>query len=546
MRVASPAAPAVARPVARAAVLASTLAAVLVLPACPRPTFDTDPPPIRVRSDAEGFFEVADQDAVSELHAGDGVLFAAGRHGRIAPGASGHEVFARGTDGSFAARRIVVAAHLAASLREPALRAAAASGSTTASELASGIGADLPRSGTIGYGGGAETGFRGPGADLATYAPRGSAFARFRDVEAMLRVCGEADRLAARILAAHDDGRDFRTLGEFLRRLRIPEIWKANPGGEKGAGECGITAGSVVRGTTDAALLLRIRDPALHHMETQAGIALAGAHEIEMTSAAADDPWPERRRTAPVRRVFDDVEIATPEFGPWSVSSLPPMDGTVAALPGWAARRGAPPPAEEAAFARIPRMPFDVDTVKEPGRRTVLAKSWRGLAARWLGDDRAAAPFPAPAGRPLLVPRTEGALWVRVATDAKGLAVSVECDAEADAPRIEAVLALAAAPLANHAAVCASNRDELSVVALAERRATNLAERAFLHLGFAPVCPCGGRYDAHPVTREVACTAHGTGRAPRSAKAPPPLVRALAREGAVVSFRIPVDWERRD
>lgn len=545
----------------RGAAHAAAFAVFLGLGACARPAFDLASPPLPAERDAEGFFRVT--EPVASVRAAGGVRFAAGRYGRALDGAERCDVFVRGADGAFVVRRLAFTPS-PVPLRPAAIRAVTESDEIppAARSLARGDSVALPP--PSGPAAGAPLDFepRGRGADLAAYPAKGAAFARFRDVEAMFRVCGEADRLAARILAARGDGRDYRTFRELLRRLRVPEIWKANPGGEKGSGECAIVVHRdperPARGEPDAALLLRIRDPALHHMETLAGITLAGAHEA--MTARAEDPFPERRRTAPTRRVSDDVEIAEPEFSSRMFRPATDPSRSLAAQPDWKARRGEVPAPEEAAFARIPRLVRG----EEPGADEVAvrrreAAGWLRLAADWLGapagpDDGSRAPLLS--HRATLGAETAGTIWIRVVTDERGLRVSVECEAASDAERIESLLALAARPLPNHADVCRSNRDDLSVVALSiaagsgvARRGPplGLAERAFLHLGFEPVCPCGGRYDAHPATREVSCTAHGADGSPREGVAPPrALVRALAREGRTVSFTMPVDWERRD
>jgi hypothetical protein len=78
-----------------------------------------------------------------------------------------------------------------------------------------------------------------------------------------------------------------------------------------------------------------------------------------------------------------------------------------------------------------------------------------------------------------------------------------------------------------------------------DRAQTDLAERAFVVLGWKPVCPCRGTYSAHPVTRDVACSVHGTDARP--SPEPKPLravLRDVASEGVVVRFRVPIDWDR--
>jgi len=84
---------------------------------------------------------------------------------------------------------------------------------------------------------------------------------------------------------------------------------------------------------------------------------------------------------------------------------------------------------------------------------------------------------------------------------------------------------------------------EIFPVARVERDAKDLAERCFVVLGWKPVCPCDGVYDAHPVTREPSCSVHGSDTSPLAgAPVARPLIRDLRREGATVRCRVPVDW----
>jgi hypothetical protein len=174
-----------------------------------------------------------------------------------------------------------------------------------------------------------------------------------------------------------------------------------------------------------------------------------------------------------------------------------------------------------------------------PGERIARGAVW--LAARWAGVPCGFSPSAervAVEAGPLAQ-----VLWLRAVTDVKGAHVECVFRTEDAAERARVALELAARPLENHGAVCSSNRRELTPLALAERSVDDLAERCFVVMSFKPVCPCGGRYEAHPVTREVDCTVHGSDRRPvAEVKAPKPLLRDLVREGAAVRFLWPIRW----
>ena len=93
---------------------------------------------------------------------------------------------------------------------------------------------------------------------------------------------------------------------------------------------------------------------------------------------------------------------------------------------------------------------------------------------------------------------------------------------------------------------CRRNLRDLVPLALVERAENDLAERCFVFLGWRPVCPSGGAYSAHPITREVACSAHGTEKSPRAAPARAVPLSEIAVDGRDVTFRWKIDWSRKE
>ncbi len=392
--------------------------------------------------------------------------------------------------------------------------------------------------------GGDATPLPAAGEDLARWAPADRPFIRFRDTEAAMRFAGEADRLAARLRAATGDGRSFETLRWALHDLLLPSIWNANPGAERGAGECGVVLEEAPLGRSRVVLVMRITDPQLHEFQTKAGVAYESREDHLWKPA--DDPFPGLRARRNTRRVEGDVEVVSTDERSLD-DVIRATAGRMADGEAWAEARAVRPAERDEAFLAV--MPalrgedvagwFTAARRHGPGERIARGAVW--LAARWTG---------VPCG---FSPSAEGVAadpgpladvrWVRAVTDATGAHVECVFRTEAAAERAREILEGAARPLANHGDVCSSNRRELTPLALAERGVDDLAERCFVVMSFKPVCPCGGRYEAHPVTREVDCTVHGSDRRPvADVKAPKPLLRDLVREGKTVRFLWPIRW----
>ena len=360
-----------------------------------------------------------------------------------------------------------------------------------------------------------------PGADLAAWAPAERPFARFRSVEAAGRFAAEADRLAARLLAAEGDGRDWGTLRWALHDLLLPTIWRTNPGGETGVGECAVVFETpMTRGRSEVALLLRITDAENHRMDTLAGIGQESRPDHLWRPER--DPTPGIRDRRNFREVRADVEwVATSEAAMAALRST--SVERLATDPGWrAARGGAPPPREEAMFLFVPERVRALGGADRGVAWDLAARKAReddGLAAliaTWAGDRFVEFRRPdlaevRPQGTPLLARLVSA----RATTDVKGALVEATFVDEPSARAAEESLAAAARPLPNAGDVCRTNLCDLVPLAVCENvPAQDVAERSFVVLGWKPVCPCGGTYLVHPVTRETSCTLHGSVRKP--------------------------------
>lgn len=528
---------------------------------------------VAVDADSDGFFVSRGAAPSAETFPGPATRFAlvdaGGRLvGRVEPGAASPSVWTRDAAGAFAPLALRVSR--TRDSQRPAVRAAliaslaARPASPTLAAFAESCGAapEPPSGEAPGDGAGPVTSRSPvppatPGMPLEAWAPSECLFVRFRSVEAAYRFVSEADRLAAALLAAErEDARDYGTLRLALHDLVLPTIWRTNPETTRGAGEVGLViAPPFVRGRPRVAALLRIVDPELHRMQTEAGIAQQAAPDHLWRPA--DDPFPAERDPAPFRAILPeapDVEVVATDRALGeriaSLRSLPVgrRDGFRQLRAPTIDAEGRPGP-EEAAFAYSP---FGEDgawralvphmtrsAVREFREGLGLAK----LAARCFGDARASA---------VNDPRPRGPDWLasvaalRVTTDAKGAAFGVTCsDADAAKRFAETLRGLSSAGAAADRA-CVANLADLVPLAIAERPQDDLAERNFVVLGWKPVCPCGGTYSLHPVTGEVACTVHGTARSPRAGKWSPPALSEIRAAGTELSFRLAIDWNRRE
>jgi hypothetical protein len=386
-----------------------------------------------------------------------------------------------------------------------------------------------------------------PGLALAEWAPRAGIFARFRSVEAAYRFVSAADELSSALLvAAEEDARDYGTVRWVLYDLLLPTIWRTNPGGEVGVGEVAlVVAPPFVRGRLCAAAILRITDPELHRMQTTAGIALESspAHRWR----PSDDPFIDerfRRNFRVVPAAAPDVEIVATvgKFRDVVASRAAP---SVADDPAYAALRSAPPAKQEAVFAWFPWASDgsirDFDAFPDDARELRETLGLRHLAERLLG--RSGSPARKD-DRPRVSSAIASIVAVRVTTDAEGASTSVTCTDAGAAARFARTLSElpSAGPAADRA--CLHNLADLVPLALVENPQDDVAERNFVVLGWKPVCPCGGTYAVHPITREVSCSAHGTVKSPKSAKWTPPPISDVEVRDTELSFRLAIDWNR--
>jgi len=527
---------------------------------------------VAVEVDSDGYFASADGVAQGEAHPGAGVRMAfvdaaRGRLvGRMTPRADAPSVWARAADGSLVPRAL--RASPTSSPRRAAVLAAALAALASSSDSettrgfsercggpAAGVGVapagdvDLPKTGTYPP--------RRPaaGLPLAAWAPSEDLFVRFRSVEAAYRFARAADELAAALLVAEDDdARDYGTLRLVLHDLLLPTIWRTNPESERGASEVGLViAPPFVRGRLSAAAILRIVDPELHRMQTQAGVA-EEATEGHLWRPA-DDPFPAERARFNFRTIpsdAPDVEIVATDralldrVASMKSSNLDRSDEYAAAraptAPGGVAAT------DEAAFAYclyavekdwkyfFPGiLQSATRSLREGAGLTFLADQWIGHAADALRPD-------AHVGGPSILASVEA---VRVTTDARGAAVWIKCvDAAAARAVADSLRGLASAGAAADRA-CRRNLADLVPLALVEAPADDVAERNFVVLGWKPVCPCGGTYSVHPITREVSCSVHGTTASPKKGAWTPPAVSEIDVRESELSFRLAVDWNQK-
>lgn len=522
---------------------------------------DTSPPPVDVFADRAGRFVLADPSLAGRVFAGPGVPCVVGSAGRIEHGAPSPRVWLRAADGTFDAALLRIARRD----DDTAVRALR----DAASALVAGFGAPFERS-TAPYCGDRATMVHAaaapsPGADLIDRATYAGVFVRFRSVESAYRFSDLADRLGGVLLVAGGDGRDHATVRRVLDSLTLPEIWVTNPEGVRGVSECAFATDlAPTRGDRRGAALFRVVDAELHRMQTVAGLGSA-AHE---------------GRESAVRRalVDGDVEIVANTAIGGRPSGVPP--GEVAPIvAAWRDLRVRFPAAPDEAFLLVtdprarrgaPTAPdtseYDADerAAREAAGWLRRLRAWCGLNWESMRGWARATPVPADVLRRVA--------WARCVTDDRGATVSVAFDDEESAERARAALRSVSRPESGAAAdatsggaapestpraaaptttprtvalatVCATNRRDLAPLAVLAPDTHDVAATAAADLGWRPVCPCGGEYVAHPITREVSCSLHGTDGAPRpDPPAPKPLVRDVVRDGAIVRFRVRIDW----
>ena len=526
---------------------------------------------LSVSADRDGFFVSADAAPSREVFSGPGVTVAvldgSGRvAGRLDPRAPEPSVWLRDGAGALTMstlrvatsetpqRADVTAAALAALARAPQSPTLA-----TFIEICGGPPSDgpapVPTDATAPRTSRPVAPSPGPGEPLEAWAPLECVFVRFRSVEAAYRFASVADELAAALAASEsEDARDYGTLRLVLHDLLMPTIWRTNPDAQRGVGEVALViAAPFVRGRLRAAAILRITDPELHRMQTVAGVAQESREDHLWRPPA--DPFPAERTRINFRVVPPgaDVEIVATdrEFGEAIAART---SAVVASSAEFRGRRAASAPEgavapDEAVFAFSALVAdarwraFVPGVLRSAAREGREGLGLRHLAESWLGGARKIATADLRSHGPSVL---ASIVALRATTDSKGAAVSVECADAASAAHF--AHALRALPSGGAAAgrACEANLRDLVPLALVETPGGDVAERAFVVLGWKPVCPCGGTYSVHPVTRELSCSAHGSAAAPRAAKWTPPALSEVRADGAELSFRLAIDWNRRE
>lgn len=395
------------------------------------------------------------------------------------------------------------------------------------------------------------------GLDLSAWVPaRGGVFVRFRSVQGAYRVLDELDHCAAAALAVTDENaRDHGTLRLVLHDLLLPTIWRTNPESERGVGEVAVfVLRPLRRGRIEAAAILRVTDPELHRMQTEAGIA--DEARPEHLWRPADDPFPDERSRRNFRRRVADVEIVATNavllerIAERRFAEL--VEDTGYQEVRWGApgaSRSAPAP-EEAAFcydsvADTPKLRECVTSEFQGVEREAAGLDW--LLRRWLGD--AVAPVVLGTRQSWLIGMGH-VRCCRLTTDARGMAVELRYTSPvfaSDAQELIGEMQPANVPnvtAARTTSACLHNLEDLVPLALVENPQDDVAERNFVVLGWKPVCPCGGTYSVHPITREVSCSVHGTVKSPKTAPWTPPPISDVKVEGTELSFRLAIDWNR--
>ncbi len=387
-----------------------------------------------------------------------------------------------------------------------------------------------------------------PGTPLLSWAPADTLAVRFRSIEAALRFADVADRLAQRLGFARGAARDYGSLRMTLHHLLLPSIWRANPGGRKGVAECLlILRPTQTPGSLDAALVLRIIDPELHRMETVAGVALETSAPHRWRPDG--DPFPARRVRSAVRVVAGDCEIVATNAALLehvvAEGTARSADADQASL---ARRAGLPAPSgsDRALSLRFPTtadVEFRLDGMGS-GLRTreglaALASRFAGLEMDMVGvaDDEWRQPD-------VVMPWSD-VVAACVDTSVVGARISVRMRDSVWAAALGERLRAPGPPPDKTSALCGSNLLRLVALGMVEPRASDVAERNFVWLGWRPVCPDGGTYRFHPVTGEPRCTLHGTTTDTKVGPGlPPSPITDVKIDGSLVTFLLRIDWSR--
>ncbi len=545
------------------------VAALLLTAACapsgpPLPPGDADAP--RLLVDADGRF-VSETPVAGAWYPGPGVALllppdgatdAARLAGRLASAAppDAPVLWHREADGTFSGRRARLARGDAAQATHIAdgLAALAAGGGELAAfgalarDVADGPrpAPSPPRSPT----GEPGTPLEHPAdAPLLDRVPADCVAVRFRSVEAAYRLVGLCDDFVAQLAARADTGGapgsawSAGTVRMTLHDLLLPTIWRTNPGGVKGVSECAlVVAPPFRRGRLRAALLLRIRDPELHSMETRAALGLEATPDHLWRPDA--DPFPTRRERRNLRRVVGDVEVVATD--PELFARLLTEPGRGADAVASATAPLPPDPGPQRAFTLLfPTAAAPTSDAAPRGDDPGL----RALAARWVGRNVPTDTWPEPsAAAPEFERLARDVIAAAADTDGDGARVAVRLRDAAAATQFAAALRADGPTPEERRDACAAALGGLVPLALVEPRADDVAERAFVWLARRPVCPDGGTYRFDAFTAEPQCTVHGSRGALRTAPAPAPEpspVAEVAVDGALVTFRFRIDWSSR-
>lgn len=382
------------------------------------------------------------------------------------------------------------------------------------------------------------------GASLAAWAPDDCIYVRFRSVESAYRVVHQLDAILGRVLAVEGDAREFGVSELTLHDLLLPTIWRTNPSAERGVGELALLlAPPLRRGRLRAALVMRVVDPELHYMQTEAG--LHQESQPDHLWRPEDDPFPELRDRRNFRERLLDVEVVATDGS--LLEHVLTASSRVADDEEYRARR-----AEHTADGRRPRSEAAFAFVTDRARdhfaplarlgasqvRRRLSDGLSELVHRWTGLAR-------PRGR-------VGTLGVheKVAIPDWWRGGRIDYGVEGSAVELwfsDAVMADAARtrllPPADEeellARACLTSLTDLLPLTLVEPRQRLVQERAFTVLGWRPVCPCGGRHDVDATTGIVSCSVHGRPGRARNAEAPAWPVEDVGGEGTTVTLRVP-------